>query len=377
MSWRNGLRSGSDRFTPENRQAAIDLQESFRQASAARRAERNAAAAAAGASYSTGTTPAPSRPNTPPPAAMPNNVDFDAENKDDAATSQSEARSIKVEWDSTDVKFWFSQLEGEMLMASVGSQWLKKTILQRNLPNKQKEDVKAYLSLGKQEAGDSIYLDIKTELLRIYGPRPADSYKKALSRTMTGLPSQLGSQIIDDICKKNKKLEGCCCDQAAFALWSLQLPVSVRAHISGMEFNKTTYKNVFEAADKYFKSSKQVTVAAMRSDPNETLPAFEDQNQPQVAAFNQRGGRGGRGNRGGRGRGNRGGQRGGGSGGGSNGGSKPQGQGQARSDGARPPRHASNPPESCCDRHYQHGADAWYCTQPTTCPWVSRVKARP
>ena len=69
MSWRSGLRSGSDRFTPENRQAAIDLQESFRQASAARRAERNAAAAAAGASYSTGTTPAPSRPNTPPHGA--------------------------------------------------------------------------------------------------------------------------------------------------------------------------------------------------------------------------------------------------------------------------------------------------------------------
>ena len=95
------MRSGSDRFTPENRQAAIDLQESFRQASAARRAERNAAAAAAGAPHSTGTTPAPSRPNTPPPAAMPNNVDFDAENKDDAATSQSEARSIKVEWDAS------------------------------------------------------------------------------------------------------------------------------------------------------------------------------------------------------------------------------------------------------------------------------------
>ena len=77
-----------------------------------------------------------------PPAA----VDYAAEEKADGATSQSEARSIKIEWDPSDVKFWFSQLEGEMLMASVGSQWLKKTILQRNLPNKQKEDVKSYLA---------------------------------------------------------------------------------------------------------------------------------------------------------------------------------------------------------------------------------------
>ena len=79
-----------------------------------------------------------------PPAAA---VDYAAEEKADGANSQSEARSIKIEWDPSDVKFWFSQLEGEMLMASVGSQWLKKTILQRNLPSKQKEDVKAYLSL--------------------------------------------------------------------------------------------------------------------------------------------------------------------------------------------------------------------------------------
>ena len=77
---------------------------------------------------------------------------------------------------------------------------------------------------------------------------------------MTGLPSQLGAQIIDDICKKNKKLEGCFCDQAAFALWSLQLPVAVRSHISGMDFTKDTYKSVFEAADKFFKSSKQVSL---------------------------------------------------------------------------------------------------------------------
>ena len=93
-----------------------------------------------------------------PPAAA---VDYAAEAKEDGATSQSEARSIKIEWDPSDVKFWFSQLEGEMVMATIKSAWLKRTVLQRNLPIKQRSDVKAYLTLTKAEGGATIYKDIK------------------------------------------------------------------------------------------------------------------------------------------------------------------------------------------------------------------------
>ena len=185
-------------------------------------------------------------------------VDFDAEEKEDGEKAQDQARSIKLEFNATDIKFWFAQLEDEMLMASVGSQWLKKTVLQRNLPNKQKEDVKSLLTLPKSEAGTHIYRTIKRELLRIYSPKAHDSYKKALTRQMVGLPSQLGYQIIDDICKKSTKLSGCCCASAALALWSLQLPVNIRAHISNREFNINTYKSVFEAADQVYLSSKQL-----------------------------------------------------------------------------------------------------------------------
>ena len=126
-------------------------------------------------------------------AAMPNPaaIDIAEENGQDGAEAQSQARQIKIEFEPNDIKFWFSQLEAEMLMATVKSRWLKKTILQRNLPNKQREDVKAYLTLTQAEAGDTIYKDIKDELLRIYSPKPQDSYLKALSREMTGLPSQL------------------------------------------------------------------------------------------------------------------------------------------------------------------------------------------
>ena len=176
---------------------------------------------------------------------------------------------------------------------------------------------------------------------------------------MVGLPSQLGMQIIQDICKKTPKLSDCCCDQAALALWSLQLPVNVRAHISDMEFNKDTYKRVFESADRVFNSAKQVTIAAMTaSSLDETLPAFDAQNQPvQVAAMQKKPAKSG--NQQGKGK-NK-----------NNKNNKPQGS------KPRPKRHASMPPEACCDRHYQHGADSWYCLSPATCPWAERVTPKP
>ena len=301
-------------------------------------------------------------------------VNYDAEDKADGEKAQEAARHVKVEFNGNDIHFWFSELEGEMMMAGVNRQWLKKTILQRNLPVKVKEDVKSLLSLPQDQAGNSIYLTIKKELLRIYAPKPQDNYLKALSRTMTALPSQLGKQIIDDICRKSPKLEGCCCAQAALAIWSNALPVNIRAHISSLEFTKDTYKEIFETADKVYQSSRQINVAAISlnaaASADETLPAFDPQNQPtaEVAALaaNRGGrnqGRGGQnassGTRGG-GRNNRGGGRGG------------------RGGGARPRvRHASNPPESCCDRHYVHGADAWYCLKPQTCPWKDKCVEKP
>ena len=296
-------------------------------------------------------------------------VDIDVENGVDGDKAPEQARQIRVEFEPNDIKFWFSQLEAEMLMATVKSQWLKKTILQRNLPNRQKEDVKSYLVLTKAEAGNAIYKEIKTELLRLYGPKPADSYCKALSRTMVGLPSQLGAQIIEDVCRKPKKLEACCCAGAVFALWSLQIPVNVRAFVSNMEFTSATYKEVFQTADKVYLSSKQVSVAAMSRPPptpssgslDETLPAFQSHNQ-EVAAISQNSKNKGQGkNKNNKNQNNKKGQ-------------GQSGQGQNKSRG---PRHESNPPDQCCDRHYRHGASAWYCVAPLTCPWSTRVSPRP
>ena len=290
---------------------------------------------------------------------MPDSVDFEAENGQDGAKASELGRQIKVEFSVSDIKFWFAELEAEMVMATIKSQYLKKTVLQRNLPVKQKSDVKALLTLTQTEAGDDIYLKIKTELLRIYAPKAKDSYCKALTRTMVGLPSQLGNQIVDDVCKKSTKLSGCCCAAAVEALWQLQLPVGVRAHVSNMEFTATTYKQVFEAADKVYMSAKQVSVAAMASsvaavsvDLDETQAAFNLQNQPvaEVAAFK-----------------------------GQNNKNKPPGKNQKNQNKNKPwgKKHSSvpeNKAEQMCDRHYRHGENAWYCLAPSSCPWKDRCK---
>ena len=300
----------------------------------------------------------------PPTTAIedntPDTMDFESENGQDGAKASELGRQIKVEFSAADIKFWFAELEAEMVMATIKSQFLKKTVLQRNLPTKQKGDVKSLLTLTQTEAGDDIYLKIKRELIRIYAPKAKDSYCKALSRTMVGLPSQLGNQIVDDVCKKATKLNGCCCAAAVEALWQLQLPVGVRAHVSNMDFNHDTYKAVFEAADKVFLSAKQVSVAAMavaKVDLDETQAAFSPHNQPaadEVAAYTKS----------------------------QNNKNKPpkkNKKGQNNKNQSRGQKHSSVPDhlaDKMCDRHHRHGGDAWYCLAPDTCPWKDRCKQK-
>ena len=71
-------------------------------------------------------------------------VDFDAENTDDGEKAQDLARSIKIEFEPNDVVFWFSQLEGEMTMATVNSQWLKKPSYSETYPLNKKKMSKLY-----------------------------------------------------------------------------------------------------------------------------------------------------------------------------------------------------------------------------------------
>ena len=298
-------------------------------------------------------------------------VDYDLADTPDSARAVEASGRVILQINLEDITFWFSEIESEMLLAGVGSQWLKLSVLRKNLPIKQREDVKSLLKLKKSEAGLTPYHDVKMALINLYELKPKDTFKKALGRVLVGLPSQLGKQIVDDICDRHPKLRGCCCAKAVNALWTNQLPVNINQHISNMEFNCNTYLQVFEAADRVFMSSKTVTsVAALQtaapSHPGLSLAA--DENSPlnqniQVAAVSKP--------------------------------KKPkkpkknknpsesgqqdgnQGQQNQNQKGRKGPRHSSNPPQSCCDVHYVHGAGAWFCGKPQSCPWKDRITERP
>ena len=299
-------------------------------------------------------------------------VDIDVENGEDGAKAIDHSRTLKIEYNPTEVEFWFVQLENEMYTCEVKSQWLKRCILVKNLPPKVQSDVMTLLLIKKSAAPDDLYKQIKDEILRIHAPRKEDTYKKALTRVLIGLPSQLGQVLITDICDKDIKLSGCCCAKAVFTLWCIQLPVTVRSQISNLPFNKDTYQDVFQKADNIYLSTKttevSASVAAVGLQPKKSEDPVSA-GQPQVAATRARGQgrRNGRGNRNGNAN----------SGSSTGGGNRNSGNGGQSQGSGRGPRHSSNPPSSCCDNHYRWGASSWFCLNPLTCPWVSKCQARP
>ena len=304
-------------------------------------------------------------------------VDYDLQDTADSARAVESSGRVILQINLEDITFWFSELESEMLLAGVGSQWLKLSVLRKNLPIKQREDVKSLLKLKKSEAGLTPYYDVKISLIKLYELKPKDTFKKALGRVLIGLPSQLGKQIVDDICDRPIKLRGCCCAKAANALWTAQLPVNINEHVSNMDFNDRTYLDVFDAADKVYLSSKTITsVAAIVAGRHPGLSIAEGEDSPlntamtEVAALTKKKNKNNKNqnqNQNGQ---NKNDQK-----------SKPQKgqqseQGQSQK-GHKGPRHSSNPPHTCCDVHFVHGDGAWFCGNPTKCPWKDRVVERP
>ena len=102
-------------------------------------------------------------------------------------------------------------------------------------------------------------------------------------------------------------------------------------------------------------SSKQVTVAAMKVAAvslDETQSAFDLQNQPvaEVAAVKSQ----------------------------KNKNQKNKNKGQ-NNKAPRGQKHSSVPEgqaDKMCDRHYSHGAGAWYCLKPSSCPWKDKISPR-
>ena len=285
-------------------------------------------------------------------------TNYDMENGEDEAGAIANARDVKLPFNKNDIKLWFSLIESKMQFAGLKAQWSKRQVLVQLIPPEFHSDFKKFLIQQKDEAGRTPYKSLKDAIIKKFGPRKADGFDKAISRVMTGSPSELGHHIVNDICPETNPLTGCHCADVVLGIWRRSLPSVCRNAIADMDFSAGTYTAVFDKADAVWTANAASTpVVAAIGKPNGTAEVAAVQNKKPP-----RGGRGGANQRG-SGRGGNRGNRGGGSGGG-------RGRG-------RGPRHADNPPGQACDVHWTHGKSAWFCADRHNCPWRDYESPRP
>ena len=105
-------------------------------------------------------------------------VKFDQENGTDLEAVHTKIQNVEQEWDHTDVLYWLQQLEMQLELSGVKSQWLKRLIAQKQLPQEIQKELKWILSKDKEQAVNTAYYDLKVELLKKYGPNKAQLTNK-------------------------------------------------------------------------------------------------------------------------------------------------------------------------------------------------------
>ena len=298
-----------------------------------------------------------------------NMAEFDTINGTDSATAMENLKSVQCPFELSDIEYWFTEFELQLTLIDVQSQWLKRLALQRFLPPEIRQEVKTLFKLSKADAGNDIYKKCKTELIELFGAKQEDCYIRAKNRVMTGKPSQLGKALMDDLCKKSRKLDGCCCADIIWGMYREQLPITVRNHIAELSFNKDTYKQVFTTSDKVHASNQSTqpvratTLAAVSHQPAQNSAA-------EVAAVTGARNKNQRNNKGG--------------GGGAqkpNNTANPQTQTQPKTQPETKPnkgtRHATakGADDKLCRIHFKWGINGSYCAAPWKCPMKDIFKA--
>ena len=284
---------------------------------------------------------------------------FDVENGVDSEKAMDKIGGVKCPFEKDDIEYWFCELEGQLEVIGVKSQWLKRIALQQLLPVEIRQEVKSLLKLSKPNAGTDIYLRIKNELIELFGQKPEDAYLRAKNRVMSGKPSQLGKALIADLCKCDQKLNGCCCDRIVWGMFREALPVVVRNHIAELAFNKDTYKQVFKKADQVWDSNgaseplKQVAAATASNEVAavQTRKPSKNKNQNQ-------GGQSGKNQKN------------------QNGQSQNQTQNQSQNSGEQSkPKKPVISEEGLCRIHQKWKSDATFCAAPWGCKMKNIFKA--
>ena len=302
-------------------------------------------------------------------------VAFEDEDGRDTANALTEAcRTLeKLNFDPEDILFSFGQAEIKMAQWGVKKQWTKFQALSTWLPKTVLDQVKPLLRKTEDEYNADAYKRLKTEVLRIFAPRPEAKIEKAFNLILVDKPSSLARQLVNYLCKDD--LDGCCCPDIISYQWKKHLSPQVRAGIARYKLSKENFNEVTQIADEIHESNMpSVSAIQISSDPlNETQPGLQYPVTHEVNAI-RRGGRGqGRGNRGGRGGRGRGGR------GANSGSGSAASSGQPASSGHKGTKHPDLPAGEWtgCFMHFKHGRGAYFCAEPATCPWKNIFTPRP
>ena len=378
MSWLNAItkstRSGNPNFTSEAREARRAQLEADRILKQQRRSDRQnffkagISAPSSPVSLSKSTTPAlrtleEDRASLPDlflisadlfeDEIMANFDTLDAENGADALKSLGQ---IKVSWDGENPAYFFQKLETELQIFSINKQFTKRQALIRCLPDEVAKEFMHLVTLEENAAGNTPYKDLKTALIKAYGPRPGDAFQRAMARVMVSKPSVYLKLLVSDLCKQN--LVNCCCSTTVWGLFQLQIPMYLKTGLANEVFNANNMHNIMDKADNLWaanQTNRQISALSTTATPNAPTDTSV-QNAAEVAAVGR-----GRGNFRGRGRGRGGNNRGRG------------GQNQTTQEDPRGKRHPSNPPWNSCTAHWLYHEAAWKCQAPTTCPMKNKT----
>ena len=273
-------------------------------------------------------------------------VNFDENDAADDDKAQQKTSNLQVEFDKSDVRFWFSQLEMHMSTAGVNRQWTKRLLLHKQLPKEVIAELKDLLRKSQSEAGATPYKDLKQRILDTFDTKPEDAYEEARDYLLHGKPSQLAKKLINKLCETHPNLEGCCSAGIITGMWREKLPTQVRQAVAGMSLVGTAaQKLTLDKADSVWSTLQtrgSAVSAVIDLDTSADAPALQ-----QVAAVAGRG-RYQQQRRPGQGQ-------------------KQQASGAKRAD--KP--HTEGTPQSACNTHWKYGREAFTCRRPDKCPWAN------
>ena len=200
---------------------------------------------------------------------------------------------FRLEFNQEDPELWFATLECNMQTRGIKSQLSKKAVLVANLPAKVQTVCRSYLT---NPSGNTPYKDLKTKILKHYGPKDIEILATVESLRLEGQPSDLARKLLKTLqCCTDKP--DCKLQTLAKAYWLRQLPGTVAALFADAELkvgDTDALDKLLQRADDSYAQftqttesrdvARQQTVAevtkeidALSTRPKQQKPAKKDQ----------------------------------------------------------------------------------------------------